>query len=168
MNRSKITIHEYYPRLNGFQSLFSWMNRSKCKTATLCPVWEKFQSLFSWMNRSKMLDVCHAAPCSLVSILVLLDESLEGHLCQRPAGNPGVSILVLLDESLEEDTGVLSERNWGVSILVLLDESLEGCDGVYRLLSDQFQSLFSWMNRSKNTSLLICPSMRGFNPCSLG
>ena len=60
-----------------------------------------------------------------VSILVLLDESLEDDQDPLRFFPGGVSILVLLDESLEDYPDDLCIRRLKVSILVLLDESLE-------------------------------------------
>ena len=60
-----------------------------------------------------------------------------------------VSILVLVDEALEVLTVCVSGANRVVSILVLVDEALE--DGLLwsAYFSGLFQSLFSWMKRSK-------------------
>ena len=68
-----------------------------------------------------------------------------------------VSILVLLDESLEECPKNRLKCHIGVSILVLLDESLEAYIVSHIEQGGRFQSLFSWMNRSK------CGVARGTN-----
>jgi len=86
-----------------------------------------------------------------------LDESLEARTSRLPLPSDGVSILVLLDESLE--AAQYKKTIWllPVSILVLLDESLEAVDGNCINPSDRFQSLFSWMNRSKSHSIADDP-----------
>jgi len=79
-----------------------------------------------------------------------VDVSLEASEVQRRADQPHVSILVLVDVSLEEQRLSPPRIQVPVSILVLVDVSLE-----VRLLkfwiwfSGEFQSLFSWMFRSK-------------------
>ena len=85
-----------------------------------------------------------------VSILVLLDESLEDELVQRRNRVREVSILVLLDESLEDLIEPERIDMNIVSILVLLDESLEDGFLMREVPCFVFQSLFSWMNRSKH------------------
>ena len=56
-----------------------------------------------------------------------------------------------------------------VSILVLLDDSLEDEDRVLvRVVVVRFQSLFSWMIRSKRFDLDLLGGGVSFNPCSLG
>jgi len=86
-----------------FQSLFSWMIRSKMVTAGVGGPITGFQSLFSWMIRSKFSRSQYASPSMQVSILVLLDDSLEVNGLYRHYNSPYVSILVLLDDSLEDD-----------------------------------------------------------------
>ncbi len=61
-----------------------------------------------------------------------------------------VSILVLVDVSLEELHDCRSKKKCGVSILVLVDVSLEVDFHIsFNRLKVMFQSLFSWMFRSK-------------------
>ena len=127
-----------------------------------------------------------------VSILVLLDDSLEDIRIDEYSWKPEyVSILVLLDDSLEVHARVSDHRDLLVSILVLLDDSLEGCTSNWHSNDEWFQSLFSWMIRSKTivcnyiisdgVSILVLLDDRskglhalfetgrtGFNPCSLG
>ena len=134
-----------------FQSLFSWMIRSKtlagrffsseyrgfnpCSLGwfarsrfigNLILVLYLFQSLFSWMIRSKyvpayfLLLMMGFNPCSLGWFA----RRILRHLLLPMAGDR-VSILVLLDDSLE-----VGNRTTG-----------KPCNG--------FQSLFSWMIRSK-------------------
>ena len=63
---------------------------------------QEFQSLFSWMFRSKYRNLSRYLFGTGVSILVLVDVSLEGS--GAVLLNCGlVSILVLVDVSLEED-----------------------------------------------------------------
>ena len=77
------------------------------------------------MNRSKSVRRFHCLNNKVVSILVLLDESLEDFGGDKTNSLGVVSILVLLDESLEVYLAQREPRLPGVSILVLLDESLE-------------------------------------------
>ena len=104
-----------------------------------------------------------------------------------------ISILVLVDVSLE--AGVLYAVHQGgpVSILVLVDVSLEGTAALTAGTDQRFQSLFSWMFHSKFTihqgrrspalvSILVLVdvslevnekrsfniSIPSFNPCSRG
>ncbi len=60
-----------------FQSLFSWMFRSKDGANRSRSFCMKFQSLFSWMFRSKQRYVPFSPSTFRVSILVLVDVSLE-------------------------------------------------------------------------------------------
>ena len=62
----------------------------------------------------------------LVSILVLVDVSLEDPGIHSEIRQSGVSILVLVDVSLEEIVQVEGLTSVLVSILVLVDVSLEG------------------------------------------
>ena len=111
-----------------FQSLFSWMIRSKVpRLRGFCRI-NQFQSLFSWMIRSKFGVRDPMENYLRVSILVLLDDSLEDFI-------HGFRVLVVL-----------------VSILVLLDDSLEDFFLVCIIYYYKFQSLFSWMIRSKSGS----------------
>ena len=56
-----------------------------------------------------------------------MDDSLEAEMPLGIPGRCGVSILVLLDDSLEGvGFGHAGELGTAVSILVLLDDSLEG------------------------------------------
>jgi len=103
-----------------------------------------FQSLFSWMIRSKTFVKNKTASDLSVSILVLLDDSLEGGTSGILCSRPRVSILVLLDDSLEDSIDLQSND------------------------SRKFQSLFSWMIRSKMTEPTAMIAKYGFNPCSLG
>src|SRR5208337_1850978 len=81
---------------------------------------------------------------SHVSILVLVDVSLEGHPRLPGPPAPLVSILVLVDVSLEAQTVYCV------------------CQAV------KFQSLFSWMFRSKSGLTGTITRHRCFNPCSRG
>ena len=56
----------------------------------------------------------------------------------------------------------------GVSILVLVDVSLEVYIIICKNNTIQFQSLFSWMFRSKWELAAFPYAVRGFNPCSRG
>ena len=79
-----------------------------------------------------------------------------------------VSILVLVDVSLEVDLLRPTIVDVSVSILVLVDVSLEVFRCALWIRCIWFQSLFSWMFRSK----IYCPPepthVPGFNPCSRG
>jgi len=88
-----------------------------------------------------------------VSILVLVDVSLEGSERRIRIGCRLVSILVLVDVSLEGTLRNTCKRTLWVSILVLVDVSLEvrGDAGLAGLQA-VFQSLFSWMFRSKRSA----------------
>ncbi len=79
MFRSKRHAGDYERTHAGFQSLFSWMFRSKLKMMINEQNVMKFQSLFSWMFRSKLPDIFIMRGDLRVSILVLVDVSLEGH-----------------------------------------------------------------------------------------
>ena len=80
-----------------------------------------------------------------------------------------VSILVLVDVSLETRVTSLPENWKSVSILVLVDVSLESGPVRYtRARTTMFQSLFSWMFRSKSPNDATPARTPGFNPCSRG
>jgi len=145
------------------------MNRSKQESEIESLVLRMFQSLFSWMNRSKCDEAGVPMPVEKVSILVLVDESLED--CHNSF------------KDLKEY----------VSILVLVDESLEALGKCHTSNVGEFQSLFSWMNRSKDNNIsgvfnsggvsilvlvdeslevflssLLAVASFSFNPCSRG
>ena len=65
------------------------------------PTDEMFQSLFSWMFRSKGSRNNRPGTRARVSILVLVDVSLEVPLALLSGYIRAVSILVLVDVSLE-------------------------------------------------------------------
>ena len=158
----------------GFQSLFSWMFRSKrtLQAGTTPP--ERFQSLFSWMFRSKLwhdhasMGDCSFNPCSRgcfarslgsggITFSMVLFQSLFSWMFRSKVTSLllqlpiiAVSILVLVDVSLEDSHCTTSRREPGVSILVLVDVSLEVAAIPISVLPVSFQSLFSWMFRSKN------------------
>ena len=133
-----------------FQSLFSWMLRSKFHYALTSSVNVLFQSLFSWMLRSKCL--MDPVPCygAEVSILVLVDVALEGAVVysgvrSTPCFNPC-------------SRGCCARRRAGPDTLNLVlgfNPCSRGCcaRSTNRLRSNnggvKFQSLFSWMLRSK-------------------
>jgi len=77
MIRSKGIPPAYREPVPVFQSLFSWMIRSKGTLVGFSSAELEFQSLFSWMIRSKMMRETLSAEATTVSILVLLDDSLE-------------------------------------------------------------------------------------------
>jgi len=104
----------------------------------------QFQSLFSWMFRSKR--VCGD-----------LNEHKEG-----------VSILVLVDVSFEGAGVTHHGTTFYVSILVLVDVSFEAASLIEMSDWDAFQSLFSWMFRSKYQTLFLADILICFNPCSRG
>ena len=164
--RSRACIaDQLHPR---FQSLFSWMIRSKASNRRVRIIWVPCFNPCSlgWFARRVSLNWIIVPPlsfnpCSLgwfarrgcccpdftagrVSILVLLDDSLEGDADIR-VGPVEVSILVLLDDSLEVFWTVATPFELVVSILVLLDDSLE----------DIMSAWFTGISTS-------------FNPCSLG
>ena len=101
MFRSKTTPTQGFIALARFQSLFSWMFRSKLAAAN--GTWSKcrFQSLFSWMFRSKQPLPRYHSNRDVVSILVLVDVSLEVFILEQIGFTGVVSILVLVDVSLE-------------------------------------------------------------------
>ena len=150
------SLEEYDRKLyffcNLFQSLFSWMIRSKqCRDQVLAEH-GGFQSLFSWMIRSKSPVTVTPGWEPSVSILVLVDDSLEAPVRKRDRCQSGVSILVLVDDSLEVCGGGISPGDAAVSILVLVDDSLEDrYKGINFSRLWPFQSLFSWMIRSKTS-----------------
>ena len=125
MFRSKFAIDNNPILIMLFQSLFSWMFRSKTPSERKLYNRLWFQSLFSWMFRSKKRAHNRETGKYTVSILVLVDVSLEAiHPIWCTPPSP-VSILVLVDVSLE---GILRNQLllWSfVSILVLVDVSLE-------------------------------------------
>ena len=186
--------------------------------------WQQLNSELLWVSILVLVDVSledfNPEECAViveVSILVLVDVSPEApHLCraERPAM---VSILVLVDVSLEAQHLCRAERPAMVSILVLVDVSLEvrsaeldsgllwgfnpcsrGCfarslrvavipdhdtqfqslfswmfRSKYRRIAIsclilRFQSLFSWMFRSKTSVLSFPGTPTCFNPCSRG
>ena len=111
----------------SFQSLFSWMFPSKAVVADDEPKDGSFNPCSLGCFPRSRGSVRQCSWWIVVSILVLLDVSLEvrfRHQC--PCIAPRVSILVLLDVSLEVCTvsKVPQTPRW-VSILVLLDVSLE-------------------------------------------
>ena len=131
MFRSKILAAGFRPAVNMFQSLFSWMFRSKRirKGATRRDI--EFQSLFSWMFRSKNPD-----SVVYVSTNVSFNPCSRGCFARSFMASPHRS------------------QGCRVSILVLVDVSLEGNDhGNGHQNHDKFQSLFSWMFRSKEPDL---------------
>ena len=145
-----MNVHDAWNQYVLFQSLFSWMFRSKpelylIKTET------GFQSLFSWMFRSKFPMLLRVQFHPAVSILVLVDVSLEAptlmYLSDIKQGfNP-------CSRGCFARSGIIRSGYRGiepVSILVLVDVSLEGVTVTVSLQIDWFQSLFSWMFRSKN------------------
>ena len=83
--------------------------------------------------------------CRLVSILVLVDVSLEEHHERLSRAQSCVSILVLVDVSLEDS------------------EQYPDSEGAM-----EFQSLFSWMFRSKSIIISKYDTQWSFNPCSRG
>ena len=103
-----------------------------------------FQSLFSWMFRSKRVHIVGSLFWVNVSILVLVDVSLEAVVLRSLIQVPCVSILVLVDVSLEETDPIVA--------------------GTYV----KFQSLFSWMFRSKMQDKSTSWRISSFNPCSRG
>src|SRR5208282_652165 len=75
---SKIKTSKHSEDENKFQSLFSWMFPSKGgKEVIIMAELILFQSLFSWMFPSKTTGTTGSQKCRNVSILVLLDVSLE-------------------------------------------------------------------------------------------
>ena len=103
-----------------------------------------------------------------VSILVLVDVSLEDFNPEECAVIVEVSILVLVDVSPEAPHLCRAERPAMVSILVLVDVSPEARTFAEQRDQRWFQSLFSWMFRSKSGEQLNSGLLWGFNPCSLG
>ena len=179
MIRSKYSVVEIPPfRNDKFQSLFSWMIFARShRSGILARPDIRFQSLFSWMIFARRSEISNDNSGLHVSILVLLDDSLEVAMSSaRSRYQDPVSILVLLDDSLEDQTpsidtsisgGFQSLFSWMipskclggrfpiftylVSILVLLDVSLEVDCTLHRpnTTFSLFQSLFSWMIPSK-------------------
>jgi len=96
-----------------------------------------------------------------------VDVSLEvlWHLSEYRSDDP-VSILVLVDVSLEGPPGMALVPAPQVSILVLVDVSLEALGRVWKgSAPTMFQSLFSWMFRSKPAQFcLFSPEFRYTNP----
>src|SRR5208283_3826742 len=150
MFRSKVAVMIAAPPGTGFQSLFSWMFRSKIAQDCVLRTLGMFQSLFSWMFRSKLFPI-------------LLPHGIPGfNPCSRgcfvrstgtrsaPSWLHDVSILVLVDVSFEVRVTVSLWVRRIVSILVLVDVSFEGHTGRSYPPFDMFQSLFSWMFRSKS------------------
>ena len=80
----------------------------------------------------------------------------------------GVSILVLVDGALEGEIRDIIKSSTQVSILVLVDGALEETTCPPLLFRHRFQSLFSWMVRSKIQGRLFTWSRTSFNPCSRG
>ena len=121
---------DLFLRVVKFQSLFSWMLRSKAGHRGWLPQRHQFQSLFSWMLRSKSIcDLCSAAPyCSF-------NPCSRGCCARRTRDRI---------------------RGWKlyVSILVLVDVALEATVALWRANNTaMFQSLFSWMLRSKENTV---------------
>ena len=133
-----------------------------------------FQSLFSWMLRSKndILGLVIDRPA--VSILVLVDVALEDGSHDQPKRRHGVSILVLVDVALEEpgskgDASMMHSFNpcsrgcCARSLhhgkrsgrLHCFNPCSRGCcarrfpNQREWYIATRFQSLFSWMLRSK-------------------
>src|SRR5208283_3943315 len=80
----------------------------------------------------------------------------------------GVSILVLVDVSFEGAGVTHHGTTFYVSILVLVDVSFEAASLIEMSDWDAFQSLFSWMFRSKYQTLFLADILICFNPCSRG
>ena len=117
-----------------------------------CKREEMFQSLFSWMLRSKSGSEAWVNAKPAVSILVLVDVALEASV---------LSMKVSAAESFNPCSRGCCARSARlkrchgrsrVSILVLVDVALEGCRDVHLRRNDRFQSLFSWMLRSKSSA----------------
>ena len=168
MIRSKLceNIRHFYGI--GFQSLFSWMIRSKCILRAAMVQVEKFQSLFSWMIRSKFS--CHefSLLAVIVSILVLLDDSLE--VCEDIRHFYGIGFQSLFSWMIRSKNSVAYLPKPDRLFQSLFSWMIRSKDRV-RLASGftwRFQSLFSWMIRSKNLYAPIGESKTCFNPCSLG
>jgi len=89
MIRSKGGEYVLYITRAEFQSLFSWMIRSKDAGAAGYGQVTLFQSLFSWMIRSKNPPPNRRILRQVVSILVLLDDSLEAERDQRARSGTG-------------------------------------------------------------------------------
>ena len=175
-----------------FQSLFSWMFRSKVRREEHMIFGNGFQSLFSWMFRSKGIACSVVDRFDIVSILVLVDVSLEvpvvafvdaGFLCFNPCSRGCFARSTYSATVTGTSTGFnpcsrgcfarrlhQPERilPGHVSILVLVDVSLEDLPGIGMPRPLQFQSLFSWMFRSKISFGNFFRRILGFNPCSRG
>jgi len=152
-----------------FQSLFSWMFPSKSRSNSSAIVRTSFNpcSLGCFPRRLSIFteDVrfCSFNPCSL--------GCFPRRYCYCGFRSPGcVSILVLLDVSLEGIRVYCLIRVQVVSILVLLDVSLEvrqHCQRRYVKRGFNPCSL-GCFPRSGGYPYAVAYDSTGFNPCSLG
>ena len=131
--------------------MFSWMFRSKrdVQYSGLCCF--RFQSLFSWMFRSKEPGTFAAYPRTDVSILVLVDVPLEACILYTDSVrdfsfNPcsrGCSARRFLSPNDPETETGFNPCSRGCSAR----RPVAVCMGCGKPM---FQSLFSWMFRSKS------------------
>ncbi len=173
MLRSKAAQAVSLTGAQAFQSLFSWMLRSKSRhpVYVLPPLRVSILVLVDVALEALDVEIAETVdncfnPCSrgccarrihspssgkdiLVSILVLVDVALEVPTRQRITRSKWVSILVLVDVALEAKHILMPANLAEVSILVLVDVALEGAFPGQLEYPFQFQSLFSWMLRSK-------------------
>ena len=130
------------------------------------PIME-FQSLFSWMLRSKLQDI------QWDLLHTCFNPCSRGCCARSPnphhtEGAEGVSILVLVDVALEGDHEKHRCRTGKFqSLFSWMLRSKEIPNGT-DIMFVMFQSLFSWMLRSKWTSATSDTVVTGFNPCSRG
>ena len=133
------------------------------------PPLQGFQSLFSWMFRSKSRGTRRSFRHYPVSILVLVDVSLEVTIRIPADVRELVSILVLVDVSLEA-----TKSAGTMTFARCFNPCSRGCFARSQIQEEKeqkrmaFQSLFSWMFRSKNCSAIPTPTSTRFNPCSRG
>ena len=114
-----------------------------------------FQSLFSWMFRSKRVHIVGSLFWVNVSILVLVDVSLEAVVLRSLIQVPCVSILVLVDVSLEAaDSGHIVFQS-------LFSWMFRSKIRTICIMEIWFQSLFSWMFRSKHSPRDVHTRHRG-------
>ena len=106
----------------------------------------------------------------LVSILVVLDQSLRRYSSDVVVPNASVSILVVLDQSLRPcDRGRSPVSARRVSILVVLDQSLRpGEARLDRLTDGSFNPCCLGSVSSTGHMGHMRSGVFGFNPCCLG
>src|SRR5208283_3447607 len=148
MFRSKIPIVPHPGENREFQSLFSWMFRSKSRRSQYRYCRSRFNPCSRGCFARRIYTRREIERYNPVSILVLVDVSLE---VEYIATIKEIYLFKsLFSWMFRSKRGIVGESRTGrcVSILVLVDVSLEEILPSYRPLKHRrFQSLFSWMFR---------------------